>query len=318
MCLELLGSGRMARLATLLVLVSGCDDPFSPYARLEKLRVLAIAAEPPRPGPTESATLTPLLYAPAEAAATLAWSWCPLVGAAEDGYPCLVEESAFRAQIPGWPPFALGDGPIATFAHTVAPEHLRGLCAGSPAGATAPVLPDCEAGFPIVVRLEARTGADRVVAFFFMNLRFEEGHTHLANQNPVIEQLLLGTPEERLPLDGARIPAFAAAETPVALAVSETSVENYLAPDERGELVGRREQLTFSWFVEAGEPRFPRTGFIDGVVPLGRAIENRWKFPEPPDPGLVRARMVVVVRDDRGGVSWRSATAELDRGDATP
>jgi hypothetical protein len=297
---------------TALVMSAGCDDDFTPYSRLDKLRVLAIGATPVRPVPGEMATLTPLIYAPEGVAVTRTWSWCPFVGEARDGYPCLVDEAA----VAGWgvagaapPRFDLGTGETLSFPHALSPEVLRRVCAGTADGMAVPVLPDCSAGFPVTVRLVVQTPSDRLEAVRTLHLRFEDAQE--ANDNPAIEQLVAG--DGAMPLEGASIRADVDAKTPVGARVPEAAAERYTARDDRGQPVAAREQLTLTWFVEAGEPDIERTSFIDGVIPLARASENQWTFPDAPPGAPAMARMIVVVRDNRGGVGWRTATARLHR-----
>jgi hypothetical protein len=299
---------------TVPVLAGGCDDDFTPYARLDKLRVLAIGATPVRPLPGETATLTPLVYAPEGTAVTRSWSWCPFVGEARDGYPCLVDEAA----VTGWggggnasPPFDLGTGETLSFPHTLSPEVLRRVCAGTTDGMPPPLVPDCSAGFPVTVRLVVQTAGDRVVAVRTLHLRFEAAQE--ANDNPAIEQLLVAAGDDRLPLEGASVPADRDAETPIAARLPEAAAERYTDRDDRGQPVAARERLTLTWFVEAGEPEHQRTSFIDGVIPLATASENRWKFPEPEPGAPASARLILVVRDNRGGVGWQAATVRLLR-----
>ena len=49
------------------------------------------------------------------------------------------------------PPFDLGTEPTATLTHAVDPALLAALCEGSAAGL--PMLPDCEGGFPVQIKV---------------------------------------------------------------------------------------------------------------------------------------------------------------------
>jgi hypothetical protein len=258
-----------------------CGADFPPYNRLAGLRVLAIQTEPASPGPGEATTLTPLIYTPGaepDPTLTLAWSWCPFAGSPGAEYPCLITEEQ-AAMLPGAggsiPPFDLGTAATARLEHTVSPELLAQLCKGVEGS---PQLPDCEGGFPVLVKLRVRTSSDELVAVRTVRLRFD--------------------------------PATAA-DTTIKAQVGEAAAESYQG--RKGDLTQGtvRETLTFTWFIESGKTRDIYTKFIENDVPLERALENRWKPARPKDYPGDTARLIVVVRDSRGGVGWRSASVRL-------
>lgn len=72
----------------------------------------------------------------------------------------------------------------------------------------------------------------------------------------------------------------------------------YYDPATRG-LAVRTEVLTLSWFATKGTFDADRSGVSDGGAPT--ATENGWTAPKEAGPVLVWA----VLRDDRGGVSWK-------------
>jgi hypothetical protein len=296
----------------LVLLAGACDDDFTPYVRLNKLRVLAVAAEPARPGPGETTTLTPLIYVPPGMPVSRRWSWCPMVGEAGRGYPCLVDEgtaAAWAGAGTPLPPFDLGTGETATFPHQISADLLRALCTGAVNGVPLPALPDCSAGFPITVRLTVQTAGDQVVTVRTLHLRFDPAQQ--PNQNPVVDQLLVGDGAGQRPLEGATIPAQKSAETPIAALVPEAAAEAYSDRDDQGRPMAAREQLTLTWFVEAGEPEHHRTSFIEGSIPLPQASRNQWTFPDREEAAPDGARLILVLRDNRGGVGWREASVRL-------
>ena len=82
--------------------------------------------------------------------------------------------------------------------------------------------------------------------------------------------------------------------------------ESYLVYDREGErLEERRETLMVSWFSSAGELGEERSDDSGGELP---AATN--SFTAPSEPGDVR--LWAVVRDDRGGVSWRVGRLRVD------
>ena len=65
--------------------------------------------------------------------------------------------------------------------------------------------------------------------------------------------------------------------------------------------------MFLTWFVEGGETKSERTTFIDGVLSIDKARLNEWKTPKTKDYEPDRLRVLVVIRDGRGGVGWRTA-----------
>ncbi len=72
-------------LGVLLALSHGCSDDFAPYSSLDRLRILAMQAEPPTPLPGETAALSALTFAPAGEVPAVHWTWCPVIAQASDG-----------------------------------------------------------------------------------------------------------------------------------------------------------------------------------------------------------------------------------------
>jgi hypothetical protein len=72
------------------------------------------------------------------------------------------------------------------------------------------------------------------------------------------------------------------------------------------QLVTRTETLSVSWFATAGSFQDSRTGLE--VTPDGALAENRWTVPR--EAGEVT--LWVVLRDNRGGVSWKSARLAVE------
>jgi hypothetical protein len=290
----------------------GCGEDFDPYNRLNSLRVLAIASEPASPGSAETATLTPLIYATEDDPPLgYAWSWCPLAAPIPDGGECAIDEAEFAQLAMGSgvspPPYDLGSDPTAQFSNVFDPELLAGLCAQSAEGLA---LLDCEHGFPIQIRFTVTSASDELVAVRTLRLRFGEIE---ANQNPAIAAIRATLPEQgelelAEPSEDAEpeVTLQRRAGTTITADISENEAESYQSAGEQA-----RERLLVTWFVESGSTKYEHTSFDEGVQPIEETVENSWE-PErvseyPPEV----ARLFVVVRDDRGGVSWRSAAVQL-------
>jgi hypothetical protein len=315
--MKLLGAVLLAA-----VFASGCGEDFDPYNRLGSLRVLAVRSEPPAPAPGETAKLSALLYTTdKDPVVSVAWSWCPFAGSANDGYPCLLSEEKLRAMGGGdmVPPYDLGHEPEANFLHGVAPEALKAICppadmgmgmGRAPAGMSADFLPSCDGGFPVTVKLVVKTAKDTVTAVRTVKLRIDPDKD--ANANPTVDgitAMLAGAerpvgemPEVTLPRNQ---------DTVIKVAVPEAAAERYMGKDDRGQPAMLRERIFVTWFVEAGATRSERTSFIDGVVALPDALSNKWKPPLTKDYVRDTSKLIIVVRDDRGGVAWTGGAVRL-------
>jgi hypothetical protein len=289
---------------------AGCAEDFDPYNRLTALRVLAIASDPPNPGPGETATLRPLLHVPNGETPTFAWSWCPVSGNANEGYRCpFTPEQLGMLAGPGAPPISLdlGTEPTARLPHVVPPEVLQAICSGRFGGMTLPAEPDCKVGYPILVKMEVKTPTDTVVAVRTVNLRFGE---IAANANPTIDGLRAVIGEAEVPIDGQALATLPRdKETVIKALVPPTAAEPLPGrPDQ-----GNRERVFLTWFVESGDTRDERTSFIEGLdIPFERPLSNRWEPARKKDYPRDTSRLVVVIRDDRGGVAWTDGVVKLE------
>jgi hypothetical protein len=78
-----------------------------------------------------------------------------------------------------------------------------------------------------------------------------------------------------------------------------------------GELQEKREILTLTWFVEAGEMDAERTRFVDGAVDFEVLEDNVWNMPLAAEYDGEQSLVTLVLRDDRGGVAWTSRVVSL-------
>ncbi len=293
--------------------LAGCGADFDPPAQLAKLRLLALQAAPVNPAHGETTTITPLVYTPSDAALEFAWSWCPLLGQVNDGYVCPLSRDQANAMLAAagvtapLPAFEMGAGPVASFTNPFPPEALAALCAAALDGQIA----DCQGGFPIRVSVRVAQGAQTQLATTIIRLPVTTGA--LSNANPIPGALSVDLPSGRQVLDDAgtvQIPRLR--DSLLHVAVDEGQAQTYTARVAGGETATARETLLFSWFAELDGLDNHRTLFIDGVDTLDAAAADKWKPPATRDDDRVTSRLIVVVRDDRGGVGWTSATATLE------
>jgi hypothetical protein len=139
------------------------------------------------------------------------------------------------------------------------------------------------------------------------------------NQNPTLTGELLVSDV----LDGTLIEEGGALapdrEYSLSLVQDEAASETFLpsAPPGAEEGEPRRETLVLSWFVSQGT--FPagdgfgdgggpgggggeRTTFVDGQNDFAALLGNEWRLPRRPESS--EATLVLVLRDERGGVGW--------------
>lgn len=295
--------GRLVLLVPALV-IGACGGDFDPFNRIQALRVLAIRSEPVSPQVGETTELDALIYTPDRASVRHSWSWCPVPGSANQGYPCAVSES--QLEMLGLPKlsFDLGQEPSAHLNVALAPAVLSRLCQGA-AGSGFEL--DCSEGFPIQIKLTASTDDDQVIAVRTLRLRFDPSQA--ANQNPKIGALSASIGGQIVPFDGTVLPRKI--KTKIFAAAPATDPEVRTRMDDQGNSLTGRERLILTWFVETGETKFERTNFIDGSVGLDQALTNEWEPGATKDYPRETARLLVVMRDDREGVTWTSTTARL-------
>lgn len=311
---------QSAAVLVALVLAGGCGEDFDPYNRLGGLRVLAVRSEPSAPGPGEAAKLSALVYTvDKEPVTSVAWSWCPFTGSANDGYPCLLPEAQLRAMGAGdmVPPYDLGHEAEASLLHGVDPQALKALCAPTgmgmgmgPPAMSADFLPSCDGGFPVTVKLVVKTAQDTVTTVRTIKLRIDPDKD--ANANPTVDgitAMLAGGERPVTDMPDVTLPRNQ--DTVIKVSVPEAAAERYMGKDDNGQAAMVRERIFVTWFVEAGATRSERTSFIDGVVTLADALSNKWKPPLTKDYARDTSKLIIVVRDDRGGVVWTGGAVRL-------
>ncbi|HEY5281510.1 MAG TPA: hypothetical protein VIM14_01855 [Polyangia bacterium] len=313
----------MRQLSALLVIPVGlvaCSNDFAPYSELDRLRVLAIQAEPATPLPGEKAALSALTFAPAGQGVAYHWTWCPAAAPAGNDYVCPLSQAeadqAFAFALDPsvaseMPSLDLGSSETASFVNPFALSALAGLCATGLASLIYSQSFDCEGGFPVTIVLDVATASATLRAGFVLPLPF--GDTPEVNHNPYPTGMELG---------GAPL-----VEPPVAITVAPgqtidlhvdipaDALEIRSIPPSEGPPGQRLERLTASWFAVSGKIDKARTSFIDGETTLDQTASNSWTSPKAADwPASGLVEFAVVLRDDRGGVGWLVRQAVLEQG----
>jgi hypothetical protein len=319
--------------AVLAALVAGCGDDFTPFNELDRLRVLAVRAEPPELAPGATTTLDALVFAPDGDAVTSAWSWCPITLGAAKGYECALSEQqladAIDAVAPGAgalvPSYDLGQGAEATFANAVPPAALAALCDAIATG-SAPAfvdLPTCTDRFVVTIRLEVAAAGETVTAIKQLPLLFDASAEE--NLNPALGGVFAAPAADGVdPLvDGTalsfgREPTMlrAGAKYDLGLEIADAAAQSFTpaatvdspSPDPR------RETLFLTWFVTGGKTDSQRTGFIDGDADMSDLAHNGWRTPSLAASGGA-AELYLVLQDERGGVAWTARQIALAGGE---
>jgi hypothetical protein len=310
---------RASTLVTLLAIgllvasLGGCGASFDSPTLLTKLRLLALQAAPVNPAEGDTTTITPLIYSPSDAALEFSWSWCPVLGQPNDGYVCPISYGDAAAQLAAAgvtapvPAFDLGTNPTATFTNPFPPGVLAALCADGFDGQ--PV--DCTNGFPVRLSVIVTQGAATQLGTTVVRFPIVAGA--LSNANPAPGALSVDLAAGNEVLDDAgtvRVPRLE--DNVLHVALDDGQAETYVGTGLDGGTATLRETLLVSWFAELGDFHDTRTLFIDGDNSLAAATTNTWKPPATRVDGRPGSRVIVVVRDDRGGVGWTSATASLE------
>ncbi len=298
--------------------VLGCGSDFNTPGKLDQPRVLAIQAEPPQPSVGSSTTLRPLLYLPQGETASYTWSWCPLPTSSTDAFVCHIDQSgadALFAQLGVFdaPSLDLGAAESVSFTNPLAPATVAMLCS-SKNGTAIPFL--CTgSGLPVTVQLVAHTSQGDLPAITYLYLPADS--TLPPNQNPIAAGLTIGDPPQALDASGS-LHLSRDSHVPLDVIMDPSAAERLPnpGPDEKP-----YERLTLSWYAEGGDFGYQghggqRTGTLgdsaDANANLVAALANTWNTPTTANYPGGTARIIVVVRDSRGGVSWTGGSVSLE------
>jgi len=305
---------------------AGCSEDFAPFTRLQSLRILGMQSDPPTPATDETAALQALVYMPpGTAPPSYAWSWCPFPGSANDGYACRVTEEML-SELPGGtgvPSFDLGTGKTASFKNSIDPALLTAVCGGMLPGQ--PERLDCTNGFPMQIALTIDNGVETVKAVSTVRLRFTPTVAldppiyglDAPNAIPTIDALTAIRPDgigDIVDPPVTTIPRFVGTNLR-ATVDRATAVETYESADDDGNPATLTERLFITWYVETGDLDNNRTSFVsDDQAPFDDLEENIWTPDLREDYAPSTSRLYVVIHDNRGGVSWRTGSVNLDPG----
>lgn len=279
-------------------LCGGCGDDFSPYNEVEGFRLLAIQATPPELRPGERVELTALVVG--DDAPRFTWRWCAVTRGPGERHTCAIQDGEIESELPN---ALLSTSTSATFAWPADPSVTDAFCdvaAQREAPNGAPRL-DCASDRPeLYLRLEIESAAgERVIALHALPLVLDDAPR---NTNPHLDDVRVEVAGAMKPIEGARIDG----EVQLELLVPEAAAETY------GTNADDREILRATWFVTGGETDAMRTVFIpgDAAATFAALTRNAWTLPTAPRD----VTLYLVLRDDRGGVSWLVRRAVVEGG----
>jgi len=292
--------------------VAACGPPgFEEQYEITKLRTLAIGAEPAALGPGEVVSFSALVVNPASPVPpTLKWEVCLLTDSPDNEYRCLSSPEF------GDLGFELGEGSSQQLPYDVFEQldvDVEALCAlfGSDEVPDFVSLPSCDEGLPVTIRLTAESEGDVEIAIReFLILDDTEAARDDRNTNPQSGNLLvndvgLGSGEPVQVFQGGE-EEFLQLSLEVDLTTEAQSWEP-VDPDNEGQrLAAEREVLRASWFSTLGEFEYAVTYYSEGITEDDELITNELRLPRrDPDAVGSTVRVWVVLRDNRGGVSWK-------------
>lgn len=259
--------------ALLATLLGSCgNDELPKYQLLDRLRVLALKADLPEVAPGASVTLTPLVSDPLGGSRTLTYNV----------ETCLD---------PG-----VGIGADVSCAHDPTKTTQSGSISFADARRTA-VAPTFTITVPATV-FSGRSALDQFNGVAYLVLyrvsaaggeatssfrRIVATTRAMKNANPLLGQITV---------DGSAISSLPATEKALKATIS-AGAETFDVKGQDGSLRSRAETLTLTWFINEGELKYART-----------QADSTNLYTPPASPSALGPFLVVVLRDDRGGVDF--------------
>ncbi len=338
-------------MATTAVVGAACTDDETPFNEIDRLRVLGISASSPWLLEGETTTLEALVVnndpALQDEELRYRWYFCPIQADSTVGFECVVQSAEDLETFTGTDSLTgLEDAEFSEFGVLISTSSVSVVLPFAlPASTIAdfclalddidlPLFvtrPECNGRFPVTVYLEvgaaATGGVDptevdpdrRVVAFRDVDLVYDQTlEINPPHENPEIASLALRPrgADDFQELPASSVTTLRFDRTYDLLIDVELEQSEMFVPDDDDE--ADRESLTVTWFVEGGETDSVRTGYLplDDGESFEDLVGNDWTTPRQIDFGDRRdARLFLVIRDNRGGLSWLIRDIQFD--DAT-
>ena len=322
---------RMRSALALLLAMVGCSSPLPPGSRVDKLRVLAVRAEPPEVQPgqmTSLDTLTALpLYNTVDASApvvTYLWLACVEAVGSSAPFPCTLPSGSDAGVTPNIPVCdsstgtnlcLIGDGPTQRYTPTSAALDASGSSSASVLITV--VVADQEAGGAVGCAYDASQGSGTPTNPDHCTVslkRLTVSRSTTPNHNPTLASVTL---------DGAAIDQNGAAHWK--LAPDNTTVSGTLSATRTPGSAevksdGTYETLFLSWYVSAGSLENRRSTFFPNDCPDAClktdppvTVTTLWDFSTAADAMQYaptgEVLLWAILHDDQDGVGWVSGSA---------
>lgn len=283
------------------VLLSACDGlGLSQSYQIDRLRVLAVAAEPAEPRPGETVSFTSLVVSPVSSVGLTTWLAC----SSDSGYGCTIDEDLLSS--------LTGDISAMT------PEELAALYAELQAAGLIGVQPYFEPTWVVPAdfldsltedeKLEGTAAIVTVTAI--PTLEGDSGTLDTATENIEIAYkrvpVSLATTPNHNPVvlgitidDVAITPGATVRLSPgqtyhISCELSPDSLEEYTFINDASESESRTEEPYFAWYLQEGG--FDQSNTLWPYTAVDYTV--------PDQPTLSQQSLWVVVRDRRGGMAW--------------
>ena len=268
--------------------------------QIDRMRILAIAAEPAEPRPGDKVTFSSLIVSPNQPVACSAWLGCS-GDAGACGFGALPDSGTqdTAAAAAGF----LGVDPYLPPTWTVPETALDGLddsqkLEGVTSMVTVIALSNCDALLQGQVddaqSLLEGGKDDSEIAY----KRIPVSLATTPNHNPV----LTGLTVDKLPIaPGARVSLDPGETYTLEVQLAEDAVESYSYRDTSGVDETRTEAPYFSWYCQEGS--FDQTNTLWDTTHV--------QYTTPSDPKQADQSVWVVARDRRGGMGWYELPVHL-------
>jgi len=294
------GAGRVGTSLPLLALLVSCgwnSTSFEPVALVDKLRVLAVRAEPPDVAPGGTTLLSALVVDPDEGSRPLTRLW--LVCDPDPANPTLSACSQFAtARDPSQ--FLAGNVPGV---HVVAGERPTYSAPDDALAALRPGSLEYNRGVEatvLLVLLQGDLSAARDpsrMLFAIKRIRILDPAVQAPNRNPVLEAVTM----DGLPLAAVdETQAVSGATVSLAVSASADSAEPFVRFLPDGTRADETESLVVSWYASAGF--YPDLYDRSSRAPGEKAVALH--LPAAADVPAGSVAVWAVMRDARGGVDW--------------
>lgn len=284
----------------LILLLLGCDNPLDDLSQswqIDRLRVLAVAAEPAEPRPGDTVTFTSLVVSPVVPVEMVTWFAC--LPESSDSYGCEIDSSIL-------------DDLQGTDFSSMTPEELAALYEQLVAAGLIGVEPYFAPTWQIPsTALDSLSESERLEGLSaLVNVTaiptgddLTEADLELAYKRVVVSEAV--TPNHNpglvgLEVDGRavdpteRVEATPGSTLELTLVFAADAIETYQYVLDDGTVESRTEEPYLTWYTQDGT--------FDQTATLSPDFTVEYTAPE--QPANAEFSVWVVVRDRRGGMAW--------------